>query len=480
MITAVCPIGAPTLARPLLSRRNAVRLTAPMAVVALVATGCQKVERDPRPIDVRPKVQVVHPEKRTIARGVGQPSFVYAYEQTSIYPKVTGYIEKWNVDIGDRITKGQILTDIYVPELVAELQQKKAQVEQSETQIRVAEQMVDVARENYAAATARTQEARANVGKYQASVERWESEVQRLSAASGDRVINPQILAESQKQLKADTASRDAAKATVTATAADELARKADVEKAKVDVEAARAKAAVDRAEEKRVAALVAYTHIAAPYDGIVVLRNANTGDYVEPGLGDLSTARGSPDESAGRGAPVYVVARTDKVRVYIDVPEAEANYIGPETRAKISIPALADQEFDASVTRTSWSLMLRSRTLRAEVDLPNTDARLLPGMYAYGTILINRHDVLAVPLHCIVEVGNQNVCYLYENGKSVRTPVQAGINDGKWVELLRKQDDGRWVPFTGSEDVIRGDLAELSNGQEVDVMQTPPKQEKK
>jgi multidrug efflux pump subunit AcrA (membrane-fusion protein) len=452
------------------SGRVRTRAWAALLVAGTMTLGCAKPAADPGRVDVRPKVQLVKPEKRTIARSVGQPGFIYAYEQTSIYPKVTGYIEKWNVDIGDRIEKDQVLVEISVPELVAELQQKRAQVVQGEAQVRVAEQVVDVTEHNYAAARARTQEARATVAKYQASVERWESEVKRLTAASGDRVINPQILAESQNQLKADTASREAAKAAAVAGEADEEARKADVAKSKVDVDAARAKAAVDRAEEERLAALVAYTHVRAPYDGVVVARNANTGDYVQPGPGDLSASRGSPDQSASRGTPIYVVARTDKVRVYVDVPESEAAYVSPGTRAKIRIPARTDQEIDASVTRTSWSLQVRTRTLRAEVDLPNAKADLLPGMYAYGKVLVERRDVWAVPQVCIVETGEQNVYYLYDNGKAVRTPVQSGIGDGKWVEVARRQVDGKWEPLTGAEEVIQGDLAELVDGQQVEV----------
>ena len=121
---------------------------------------------------------------------------------------------------------------------------------------------------------------------------RWESEVQRLTSVSGDQVINPQILAESQKQLKTETATREAAKDTALAAEANEQARKADVEKAKVDVEAASAKAPGRPRRRTAFAALVSYTQILAPYDGIVIARNANTGDYVQPGTGSLSTVR--------------------------------------------------------------------------------------------------------------------------------------------------------------------------------------------
>jgi multidrug efflux pump subunit AcrA (membrane-fusion protein) len=446
----------------------------PGLLAVLVAAGCHHAPPQGHAINVKPKVQIVKPETRTITREVGQPGFVYAYEQTAIYPKVTGYLDKWYVDRGDRIAKGQTIADVSVPELVAEYREKQALAAQSEVQIRVAQQMVDVAERYAQVAGAQVQEARANVNKYQASVERWESEVKRLASAADDRAINPQILEESRKQLKSDTAAREAAKATLGASMANEEARKADVEKAKVDVEAARAKAAVDRAGVERLAALVSYTHILAPYDGIIVDRNANTGDYVQPGTGDLSASSGGPQGDNTRGGAIYVVARTDQVRVYVDVPEVEANYVAAGTKAKIKVQGLEGEEIDAAVTRTSWSLQVRSRTLRAEVDLPNPNARLLPGMYAYGTVVIERPKVRALPLGCVVEVGNQNVCFVYENGKIAQTPVRTGVSDGKWVEVVGKKIDGKWTAFTGSEAVVEGDLAELHNGQEVDVAEPP------
>ena len=57
---------------------------------------------------------------------VGQPGFIDAYEQTAMYAKLAGYIQKWNVDIGDRIKKDQVIAEIFIPELGAEYQQKKA------------------------------------------------------------------------------------------------------------------------------------------------------------------------------------------------------------------------------------------------------------------------------------------------------------------------------------------------------------------
>ena len=112
---------------------------------------------------------------------VCQPAFINAYEQTSIYPKVAGYIKRWNVDIGDRISKDQVMTELFVPELDAEYQQKIAEVAQDEVLVKVAEEQAKAVAKRLNVAAAEVQRAQANVGQYQSAVERWESEVTSLT-----------------------------------------------------------------------------------------------------------------------------------------------------------------------------------------------------------------------------------------------------------------------------------------------------------
>src|SRR5579862_3963509 len=94
----------------------------------LLATGCGTKARSVKSVQVDPHVRLVKVEKRDISHTVGQPGFIYPYEQTAIYPKVAGFVQKWKVDIGDRIEKDQEIAQLFVPELDAELEQKKAQV----------------------------------------------------------------------------------------------------------------------------------------------------------------------------------------------------------------------------------------------------------------------------------------------------------------------------------------------------------------
>jgi HlyD family secretion protein len=451
-------------------------------LLMLLSIGCAKKAPDATPtVSDIPTVHLVKPETRDLVRQVGQPSFIDSYEQTAIYAKLPGYVLKWNVDIGDRTKKDELLATLFIPELEQEYNLKKAQVSMDQALIAQANKLVDVADGNLKAAVAKVSETEADVGKFEALVRRWDSEVDRQATMVAERVIDQQILGESRRQLESSRASKDASEAAVKTAEALQLARGADLEKSKVDVDVAQARLKVAEADEKRVGALYGYTKLMAPYDSIVVLRNANTGDFVLPATGDPSASGRSPDQAASRATPIYVLARTDIVRIYVDVPESEANYIVSEvdkksgdpravTKATVRVSAFQNDDLPATVTRSSWALNMKSRTLRAEIDLSNPNAKLLPGMYAYGTVVIERPGARAIPQSTVVELGNQMSCYLYENGKSIKTSVQTGLRADGWVEVLKKKQGGSWVDFTGNEEVIQCDLSELNDAGDVKV----------
>ena len=130
-------------------------------------------------------------------------------------------------------------------------------------------------------------EAKAILAKYQAEVERWDTEVKRLKHEVDRGVVDPQILLESTNQWKSSIAARDAAKATITKAEAELLSKQATLAKAKVDVAVAQADLAVATSEAKRLEAWVGYLTLTAPFDGVIVARNANTFDFVLPSTGD-------------------------------------------------------------------------------------------------------------------------------------------------------------------------------------------------
>lgn len=428
-----------------------------------------------------PEVHVTSPTTRTISRDIGQPSFVEAYEQTAIYAKLPGYLEKWYVDIGDRVEKDQVLATLFIPELVQEHEQKKAIVKEDDVRVEQAKKLVAVADANLKSANFQVKQAQANVGQAQALVERWTSEVDRLNVMVRENVVDKQVLTESQRQLASNQAGLLSAKAAVDTATANELAAQANLEKARVDVQVALARAEVSLAERERLKALTGYLTLKAPYKGIITARNANVGDFVLPATGDPSAAQRSGDQSSTKASPIYVVARIDLVRVYVDVAEGDSINIvtkvnktngdsRPVTQGTVRIFSLNNVEIPAEATRSSWALNFRSRTLRTEIDLPN-DGKLLPGMYAYGKLQVVKPDAKALPLSAVIELGNQFGCYLAVGGKAVWTPVETGINDGTWIEIFQKLAGGKWIPFDGTEQVITDQLDELSNGREIRVV---------
>src|SRR4029078_13156884 len=146
---------------------------------------------------------------------------------------------------------------------------------------------------------------------------------------------------------------RDAAKAAIVRAEAELLAEQTKFARAEINVAVARSALGVAESESKRLEAWVGYLKLFAPFDGIIVARNANTWDFVLPTTRDPTAMFRAPDLSpSGQAAPIYVVDRTDIVRIYVDIPERDANYIHIGSEARVKIWAYRDTWLPAAVTR--------------------------------------------------------------------------------------------------------------------------------
>ena len=185
------------------------------------------------------------------------------------------------------------------------------------------------------------------------------------------------------------------------------------------------------------------------------------------------------------------MVDRIDIIRIFVDIPEQDANYVHIGSKASVLVRAFRDQPIPGTVTRTSWALDIQSRTLRAEIDLPNPGSQLLPGMYAYAKVMIERPGVRALPLAALMHLGDKTVlhvgektfCWIYENGHAKRVEVETGVTDGEWIEVTNRRAPGSgagpggdpaWTPFDGNEQMILGNLSILTEGGPVKVESAP------
>jgi RND family efflux transporter MFP subunit len=382
-----------------------------------------------------------------------QPGRIEAFEQTPLYPKVTGYVEEVLVDIGDVVQKDQPLVQLWIPEMENELTQKQALVAQASADVKQAEAAVAAAKAAVNSAAAQVAQAEAGIARIDAEHQRWKSEFARIEQLANDGAVTRKLLDETLHQLRAAEAARQEGQAAVQAAEAARHEAKARVTKAEADQAAAAARVDVAEANLQHTQTLIAYGTIKAPYSGVVVSRNVDTGHYVHP-------ANGSAYK------PLVTVARMDKVRVSVDVPEMEAPLIDAGAqgdRAVVRVQSLAQREFEARVTRTSWSLAESNRSLRVEIDIDNPQAALRPGMYASCSILLDeRPQTLVLPIAAVIREGRDAFCCCVESGKIVRRPIQLGLRAGNEVEIVSGIDANQMVVMIRPESLVDGQLVEV------------------
>jgi multidrug resistance efflux pump len=443
------------------------RLPLLVAVLGLVpAAGCHRQPgAAPGAAPAAPQVAVVKPEVRPVKRVVEQPGTVQAFEETALFAKVPGYVgaiagdpdkkdrapHDRQIDRGSRVKKDQVLAVLAVPELDKEWQQKKALVKQADAEVVQAEKFLAAAEAGVRAVRATVAEAEAGVDRAQAVCDRAQLEVNRVSKQVSGGVDTSQALDDARLQLTAAGAARKEAVARVASANAAVEKAEADRGKAAADVVAAKAKLEVAREEVGRVEAVREYTRIKAPFDGVVTRRGVNTGDLVSP----------------GEKVALFSVARTDPVRVVVQVPEADAGLVAVGQEVRVSLQAVSAET--GKVARTSWSLEPGSRTLWTEIDLPNEKGLLRPGMYVNARLTAELPAAWAVPAAAVGKVGDEAVIYLVEGGKAVRVAAQLGRGDGQFTQVRRYKKPGAadWTDVTGAEPVATP-AAALTDGQAV------------
>lgn len=409
------------------------------------------------------RVTPIKPTRKTLVRTTEQPGQIEAFEETAIHAKLAGFVKKVHVDIGDKVTgpsrvstdqpeqPGQILAELEMPELEAELKQKQALVAQAAAEVTQSEAGIKVAKSAATSAEALVAEARASIERADAMYERWKSEYERVKELVVKQAVTPKVADETEQQFKAADAARREIAAKIKSAQAKLSEASANIEKAEADLVAAQSKQKVAEADEQKTLALLSYASLRAPFDGVITERHLDTGHLVQP--------------SGASGKPLFVVVRADTVRAFLDVPEADAGFIAADSPARIRIPSISAEAFEGKVTRTSWTLQSSSRTLRTEIDVPNPNGRLRPGMYATAEIEVARRvDALSLPKSAILKQGVESFCLsISPENKIKKLPIKTGIVAGTEVEIVSG--------LTGDESLIGANLAAYKEDQAVEVI---------
>lgn len=322
--------------------------------------------------------QVVRVQRGNISHVLTLAGQFQPYQVVEVHPKVSGFISKIFVDIGDRVHKGEILALLEVPELQAQLQGTVSEVARSQDEIVRAKHDVTRAESEYNA---------------------LHSDYQRLVQTSK---AQPGLIA----QQELDDAQ------------AKDLSAQAQVDAAKAAYSAAEQGAAVAQAHHQQIGAMETYTRVVAPLDGVIIWRYADTGALIQAGT-----------NSDVQSLPIVKLSQSDLLRLRVPVPEDDVRFVHVGDPMSVRVDAL-NRSFGGKVVRFTRDVSLATHTMDTEIDVPNKDLAIDPGMYANTQLQLDHvENVPTVPVEAIVQENGRDVVYAVDSDNRVHIrPVVPGL----------------------------------------------------
>jgi RND family efflux transporter MFP subunit len=357
---------------------------------------------------MNPIAPVVPASRATLANTLTVAGEFLPYQEVELHAKVAGYIRSIHVDIGDKVSQGEVLAVLDVPELRAQVQGAQAGVRQTRAEILSSTSNVARAKANYVALHAAAE---------------------RLQQASDAR---PGLIA--QQELD-DARAKDQAAA-------------AQVDAANSTLNAMQQQLGVSQAQQQQVSTMEDYSRIIAPFTGVVTWRYADTGALIQAGTSNSGSA------------PVVKIAQVSTLRLRLPVPETIAPFVRDGDAATIRIDALG-RTITGKVTRSTDELDPATRSMQVEVDVPNADGSLTPGMYAQVTLNVRRAgDALVVPIQAVDTSGPQPILLVVNAQSRVeRRAVQTGIATANRIEVLSGLREGEQVIVANQASFQPGEL---------------------
>jgi len=384
----------------------AIGLTLP-AAMALVSCSSKGKSQDASVSDI-PSASVAEVKQGNITHTLSLAGQFQPYQVVDVHPKVSGFMVRINVDIGDKVRKGESLAVLEVPELQAQLRASNFDMQQAQSEILRAQHEVKRAQAIHAAE---------------------QLDYQRLLDTSK---AQPGLVA--QQELD-DAQSKD-------------LSSASQVDAAKAAADAAHQHAEAAQANNERVQAIQNYTNVVAPIDGVVVWRYADTGALIQSGTDSNQSA-----------LPIIRLAQSTLLRLRMPIPEDDVQYVHEGDPMQIRIDAL-NRSITGKIVRFTRSVNFETRTMETEVDVENRDLSISPGMYANTKLqLASANNVLTIPVEALTIRGDQQAVYVLDGANHVHVRnVVVGLRGSKLAEIKSGLNQGERVIAGGQQKYNEGE----------------------
>lgn len=334
----------------------------------------------------RPRVETIKVTRSSGKNTLQLPGNIQAVTEAPVLARADGYIKQRMVDIGDRVRAGQPLAIIEAPELDEQVRQAQANVHQARAQV---------------------DQAGANLRQGKADLELARVTAKRWANLVTDGSVSVQENDQYQAEYRSKLASVDA------------------LEQALI---VQRGGVAAAEANLARLENMKSYRTVTAPFDGVITLRNVDSGALVNTG----STL-------------LFRIAQTGTLRTYVNVPQSDANSVQRGDSALLTVSNLPGRQFTGTVARTANALDPATRTLLVEVHVPNATGALFPGMYAQVELTSTRTDPpLIIPSNSLVIRGNGSQVALVGRDNRVHLQkIEAGRDYGDRLEVMSGLHEG-------------------------------------
>lgn len=370
-----------------------------LIVLALLASCNRKPEATTfKPAN--PVVAVVAVRRQPISNSLDLVAEFRPYREIDLMAKVSGYINRISVDIGDRVRTGSVLATIEIPEMNDDIARAKASIDRSTS---------DVARAH--------------------------DEIRRVESANQLSQLNYDRLSSVVKTRPGLVAQQDIdnARARSLETAAQLAAAKSALASAEHNV-------LIVRADQNRVQTMFNYTRVTAPFDGVITRRYAEIGAMVQAGTSSQTSVM-----------PIVRLSQDTMLRLNLPVPESVVAKVKVGFPLRINIPTL-NRSIESRITRFTGQLATSTRTMEAQVDIPNSDLSIKPGMFAEVVFHFeSRPDAIVIPLLAIDGAGDDRRALVVNAANQIELRnITTGIETPEAAEVLTGLADGDKVVLSG------------------------------
>jgi len=354
-----------------------------------------------------PIVTATRPQREAATSELVLPGSVQPVYTAKLYARIDGYADHRTVDIGSRVTQGQVLAVISSPELDQQLLKARASLAQAEASLLQSRAALDQAKAN-------------------AELARLTKE--RDQPLGDQHAISQQIV---------DTAVQTY------------NARVADVGAANANIVAAEANVAAAHAETARLEQMQRYERVVAPFAGVITERNVEKGDLVSVGTGSEK--------------PLFGIAQDSILRIQIDVPQSEAMNIHDGETVVVTARERVGRKYAGTIVRNANALDNAARTLRTEVQVDNRDGSLLSGMYSEVRFTLPKPQrSLIIPTNALVVDHSGTHVVTLSPGNTVHiAPVVIGKDSGATIEVLEGLDGTEAIVVAPSDLLKEGEHVE-------------------